>query len=137
MIIEHTKIPDVVEENIDQSKLVLANNIISNVYPLFDDMYQGHLSRIHKLTFEYKKKKVKVKESKYNLEGLMKRLERVKKESKLLDRIDKLVTSGLIYDGNMKHETIILLKIVHKLNDTQLETHLGNTLKMISKRFAK
>ena len=40
MILQQTVIADVVDDNINQSKLMLANNVIENVYPLFDEVYQ-------------------------------------------------------------------------------------------------
>ena len=60
-----------------------------------------------------------------------------KKVSKLLDRIEKLITSGLVYDGTLKHETIILLKITTKLSEDKLDYHLKDTLTTISKRFSR
>jgi septal ring factor EnvC (AmiA/AmiB activator) len=137
MIIEQTNIPDVTEENIDKSKLTLADNVITNVYPLFDEIYQDRIDSLSSIRSEYKKKKTQVKESKENLEGLMLHLERVKKESKLLVRIEKLINSGLANDGNLKHENVILLKIYNKLSNEKLEYHLRNTLKIISKRFSR
>ena len=137
MIIEQTNIPDVTKENIDRSKVVLADNIITNVYPLFDDVYKSHIASNARIKSEYKRNKNKLKENKNRLEQLMVELKRAKKEAKLLDRIEKLITSGLAYDGGMKHETVILLKVIHKLNDEKLDYHLRNTLNMISKRFAK
>lgn len=137
MNIEYTKIPDVVEENINQSKMILADNIISNIYPLFDDMYNGYLNSTKGLQSDYRKTKTQVKESKQALEKMMIELNRVKKVSKLLDRMGKLIGSGLVYDGNLKHETVILLKIVNKLSDDKIEFHLRNTLKTITKRFAQ
>jgi hypothetical protein len=136
MIIEYTKIPDVTEENIDHSKIVLADSILSNVYPLFDDIYNGYLTSTKSLYSEYNQKKSEVQESKKKLESLMVELKRVKKVSKLLDRISKMINSGLVYDGNLKHETVILLKVVNKLSDDKLDVHLRNTLKTITKRFA-
>jgi hypothetical protein len=136
MIIEYTKIPDVTEENIDHSKIVLADSILSNVYPLFDDIYNGYLTSTKSLYSEYNQKKSEVQESKKKLESLMLELKRVKKVSKLLDRISKMINSGLVYDGNLKHETVILLKVVNKLSDDKLDVHLRNTLKTITKRFA-
>jgi hypothetical protein len=137
MIIEKTKIPDVVKENIDISKIILADNIISNIYPLFDDMYNESLNSTKNLESQYKKKKIEVKNSKEKLEGLMLKLTRVKKILKLLNRIEKLIDSGLVYDGSLKHETIILLKIINKLSNDKIDFHLRNTLKTISKRFSQ
>jgi len=136
MIIEETNIPDVIEENIDVSKILLADNIIENIYPLFDEIYQDKVGTLSSYDSKYKQIKTKVRKSKEHLEGLMLKLERTKKESKLLTRIEKLINSGLTNDGALKHENIILLKIYNKLTTEKLEEHLRNTLKIISKRFS-
>lgn len=137
MIIEQTKIPDVTHKNIDPSKIVLADNIISNVYPLFDEIYQDQIGTLDSISSKYNKKKSQVKKNKHELERLMLTLERVKKEGKLLTRIEKMINSGLTNDGSLKHETIILLKIYNKLTNEKLDHHLRNTLKIISKRFSR
>jgi hypothetical protein len=62
---------------------------------------------------------------------------RQKRVSKLLQRLEKLVSSGLVYDGTLKHETVILLKILPKLSNEQIDDHLRKTLQVIKKRFAK
>jgi len=137
MNIIETKIPDVHEDNISQSKVVLADNIIRNIYPLFDEIFSMKVEQVDKLKVVLESKQVQVLESKRNLEQGIKNYKKKQKESKLLDRINKLVSSGLIYDGNLKHEMIILLKIIHNLSEEKLNYHLSNTLKIISKRFSK
>jgi hypothetical protein len=137
MIIEETSIPNVVPENIDESKLVLADNIIQNVYPLFSEIYSTRIGEIEDIKTEIENKKISVKKNKEDLERLMEDYKRKKKISKLLDRIDKLISSGLVYDGTLKHETTVLLKIITKLSDEKLDYHLRNTLTTISKRFSR
>ena len=137
MIIEQTNIPDVTESNIDSAKIILADNIISNIYPLFDEIYQDQIGTVKSINSQYSEKKSQVQKNKKELEGLMLKLERVKKEGKLLARIEKLINSGLANDGSLKHENIILLKIYNKLTDEKLDQHLRNTLKIISKRFSR
>jgi hypothetical protein len=132
-----TKHADVTESNLDQSKVILADNIISNVYPLFDDVYTGKVSQVKKLKTLYEGRKTKVIRNKKNLEGMMNQYEKKKKVSKLLTRLEKLVDSGLVYDGHLKNETIVLLKIIDKLSDEKLTHHLAETLKIIGKRFSK
>lgn len=136
MIIEETKIPNVTPENIDKSKMILAENIIQNVYPLFNEVYTGQVSEIEVLKSQLAEKKRQVLSEKDELQALADSYKRKKKVSKLLDRIEKLINSGLIYDGALKHETIILLKIVTKLSEDKIDFHLRDTLKTISKRFA-
>ena len=137
MNIIETKIPDITPETIDQSKLVLADNIIKNVYPLFDEVYQAKISNISEIKKLLKEKKLLVIEKRHRLEELMSEYNKEKKVSKLLTRIEKLVDSGLVYDGSLKNQTIILLKIVDKLNDEKLDHHLSEILQIIRKRFQR
>jgi len=137
MNIIETSMPDVTDTNLDQSKVILADNIISNVYPLFDDVYTEKVSQVKKLKTLFESRKSKVVKNKQNLEIMMGNYERKKKVSKLLTRLEKLVDSGLVYDGHLKSETIVLLKIVDKLSNEKLDYHLSETLKIIGKRFSK
>lgn len=137
MNIIEMKIPDVHKENINQSKVVLADNIIRNIYPLFDEIFSTKVDEVKKLEEVLDKKKTQVLESKTQLENGIKDYKKKQKESKLLDRINKLVSSGLIYDGNLKHEMTILLKIINTLSVEKLDYHLSNTLKIIGKRFSR
>jgi len=137
MIINETNVPDIVEDNIDYSKVVLADNIIKNVYPLFDEVYQSKIKYIKNLKNDLEYKKSEVRERKKELEELMSKYKKEKKISRLLTRIEKLVNAGLIYDGNLKNQFIILLKVVDKLDDERLDHHLKDTLRIIRKRFSK
>ncbi|MFW9871506.1 MAG: hypothetical protein ACFFG0_00180 [Candidatus Thorarchaeota archaeon] len=136
MIIEDTNIPNVIPENISRSKEVLAENIIKNVYPLFNEVYSGHINEIENLKKELDTKRKTVINEKNELQNLIDIYKVKKKISKLLDRIEKLINSGLVYDGKLKHETTILLKIVTKLTEDKLDYHLRETLQTISKRFS-
>lgn len=137
MKIIETSIPDVTETNLDESKVILADNIIKNVYPLFDEVYTEKVSQLQKLKKLYSDRKSKVIENKQHIEIMMKHYEKKKKVSKLLSRLEKLVDSGLVYDGHLKNETIVLLKIIDKLPDDKLEYHLTETMKIIGKRFSR
>lgn len=137
MIIEETKIPNVITENIEESKMILSENIIQNIYPLFDEIYSSQIDGIDICKKEFTTKKQKVLEQKNELQVLVDLYKKKKKVTKLLNRIEKLITSGLVYDGALKHETTILLKIATKLSDEKLDYHLRETLKTISKRFSR
>jgi hypothetical protein len=136
MRIQETNIPDITESNIDNSKMILAENIIKNVYPLFDDVYIEKVSQLKKLKKLFEERKIKVVRNKKNIEMMLKQYDKKKKVSKLLSRLEKLVDSGLVYDGHLKNETVILLKIIDKLPDDKLDHHLSETLKIIGKRFS-
>ncbi len=132
-----TNIPDVTPETIDESKVVLANNIIKNVYPLFDEVYQGKMGHVNKMKKVLKEKKTIIRGKKDKLEELMSEYDREKKISKLLTRIEKLVDSGLVYDGSLKTQTVVLLKVINKLSNEKLDHHLSETLQIIRKRFQR
>jgi hypothetical protein len=137
MKIEDTHIPNIIPENIDKAKLNLADNIIHNVYPLFDDVYLTKRNEINALKEQLKAKRNRVLNNKKELEDMMLEYQKQKKISKLLSRVEKLVDSGLIYDGGLRHEMVILLKVVNRLNNEKLDQHLRETLQTISKRFSK
>lgn len=137
MNIVETNIPNVVPDNIPKSKEVLADSIIANVYPLFNEIYNTRVDEIETLKKQLSNKKEIVKKHKTTLEHYMAEYKRKKKISKLLDRIEKLISSGLVYDGTLKHETVVLLKIVTKLSEEKLDYHLKDTMRTISKRFSR
>ena len=137
MIITETNIPNVIPDNILKSKEVLADNIIANVYPLFSEVYNTRVDEIDLLKKALKAKKELVRKHKVALEQMMAEYKKQKKVSKLLDRIEKLIATGLVYDGTLKHETVILLKIATKLSNEKLDYHLKDTLRTISKRFSR
>jgi len=137
MNITETKIPDVTSDNITSSKKILADNIIKNVYPLFDEVYTEKLEEATSLKNITITKRVELKGQKESIEKLIGEYNRKQKISKLLNRLDKLVESGLTYDGTLKHETVILLKIIDKLPNDKLDNQIANTVQMISKRFSR
>ena len=137
MNIIETKMPDVIPENINESKIVLAESIIQNVYPLFDEVYNTRISDLGNLQKILKTKRSSVLSEKNNLQTLIDGYNKKKKVAKLLDRIEKMVASGLVYEGSLKNETIILLKIASKLSEDKLDYHLKSTLRTISKRFSR
>ena len=137
MILQETTIPDVVSENLDQSKLTLANNVIKNVYPLFDEVQREKRREVKELEKQLQEAKNQVQQRKRILEKLLNDYNRQKKVRKLLNRIERLVNSGLIYDGTLRNDTRILLKVIPKLTDEKLDFHLQDVLKTINKRFSK
>jgi len=130
-------IPNVVPEIIDQTKVDFANKIIAGVHPLFDEVFVHKKEQVEELKKELRTKKKKIREDKEQLEILFNEYKRKQKINKLLDRVSKLVSSGLVSLGGMRNETVVLLKVIEKLSDEKLDYHLAQTLSTISKRFAK
>lgn len=135
MNITETKIPDVTSEEIDRSKIILANSIIKDVYPLFNEVYSAKVNELNKLKSQMKNKRLKLKEQKNSIEHRIGEYKKTKKVSKLLEKIERLIEYGITYDGTMKHETVILLKIIDKLPSDKVDFQLRKTSQMINKRF--
>ncbi len=135
MNIIETKIPDINVDNIDQSKVHLAEKIIHNINPLFDDLQQTKIEEFKFKVNEFKQLKKNVLSNKTEIESLFKHYKKKQKVKQLLERIDKLVSLGIVNEGQTKQETIILLKIIDKLSTDKLNFHLKETMNTISKRF--
>jgi hypothetical protein len=137
MNITITEIPDVNVDTLDQSKIILADNIVKNVYPLFDEVFNSRISELDELQQNLQAKKIQVKEEKDNLQSMVDSYNKEKKIAKLLDRIEKVISSGLVYDGSLRSEMVILLKTINKLSDERLDYHLKSVMSTISKRFSR
>ena len=70
MNITETTIPDVSIENIDKSKIVLADSIIQNVYPLFDEVFNTRVEELESLQGTLKNKRTQVIEEKNSLQEM-------------------------------------------------------------------
>ena len=136
MRIVETNIPDIDSDNIDFAKVDLANKIIEEVYPLLDNLYQKNIDLSEGMSTELNQKKAKIQKHKNDLEDLIKLYSRKKKVKKLLDRIDKLVSSNIINENYNRQETVVLLKIIDNLKDDKLDYHLKSTMSMLTKRFS-
>jgi len=135
MRILETAIPDIHSNNIDESKVKLAEKVIKNVYPLFDELNSDKISTIARSRRELKTKKQKILDSKVGLQQYINEFNRRKKVKKLLEKISRLVTLGLTSDGTARNELIILLKIINKLPDDKLDKQIDKTTRTITKRF--
>lgn len=137
MNIIETSIPDVTIENLNQNKILIADNIIKNVYPLFDEVYQAKLERVIELRSNVKGGKMKMKTEKDTMEKLMNSYQKEKQITKILERVKKLISAGLTYDPSLKHETVILLKILDKLPREKLDQQFSKVSQLLSKRFSR
>jgi len=137
MNIIRTNIPDVTKRNIAEHKEVIADSIIKNVYPLFDEVYQAKVQSNFRLKKKVIEGKQKIKNEKDTMQQLVIEYKKEQKISKILDRIEKLVKAGLTYDNTLKHETVILLKIIDKLPAEKLDQQLSKTIQILNKRFTK
>jgi len=137
MIIEETEIPNVTPTNVDKSKIFLADNIIKNVYPLFGEIYEERQKNISVLKEEISHRHVNILSAKEELEKMMVDYDRKKKIHKLLTRVKQLIDSGIIYEGSMKYEMTILLKVLNKLSTEKIDHHIKETMAILTKRFSR
>jgi len=137
MNIIETSIPDVTKRNISTNKEAIADSVIQNVYPLFDEVYQAKLDLVLQLKNRIKTGKSQIRNEKETMQQLIAAYQKEKKVSKILGRIEKLVAAGLTYDPTMQHETVILLKIIDKLPADKLEHQLAKTTQLLNKRFSQ
>jgi hypothetical protein len=137
MKIVETDFYDIGESNIDESKLDLANTIISNVYPLFDEVYFDFLKKERTIQSSIKSKHDLIQSERISVEETIKKYSRKKKVRKLLERITKIIEAGLSHDSSVRNETVALLRVIDKLSDEKLDHHLNETIQLLNKRFAR
>lgn len=137
MKIIQTDLPDITKENLNQSKINLANSIVHNVYPLFDEFYESKIEERNQLKEVLKDKNEEIVKCKNELQEMINGVTNKKKVKKLLNRFSTLVSSGLAYDSNIKKEFVIALKIIDKLSNEKIDHYLSKTMSVINKRFAK
>jgi len=137
MRIIETPIPDFHEESIDKSKVLLGQKIIDNISPLLNQAYLAKVEYKKKLQEEIKTEKKKIDDAKREVQQIINDYNRKKKVARILDRINKLVETGLIHDSQLRHETVILLKILDKLPEDKLDLQLNRTIEVLNKRFSR
>jgi hypothetical protein len=137
MNIVETSIPDFFEKTIDQTKVFLAQKIIDNISPLLNEAYLAKGEYKKKLQEESKIEKKKIDDAKREVQLIINDYNRKKKVARILDRINKLVESGLIHDSQLRHDTVILLKILDKLPEDKLDMQLNRTIEVLNKRFSR
>lgn len=136
MNIVETSIPDINTSNINLAKVQLANKLIQNITPLFNDVKKEQKLEFNRKAIRYNKVKGIVTSNKKELDVLFASYKRKQKVKKLLERIDKLVSLGIINDGTIKQETVVLLKVIDKMPEDKLDFHLKDTLSTIKKRIS-
>jgi hypothetical protein len=137
MKIVETSIPDINIKNIDKSKLNLAEKIVKGIHPLLDDVYREKTKQLEEFKDDYKVLRQKVHRRKEELEQLMIEHRRKKRVKDLVEKISKLVSTGLVHEGAMRNQMVVLLKIVENLSEEKLNHQLREITNMVSKRFAR
>lgn len=136
MRIIETDINDIPEINLNNSKLNLADEIISYVQPIFSKDYNEKIREIKEFKKRILEKKDTIKIEKNELEDLLKVFSKKSKESELLNKMGKLIQTGLIQDS-MKTEMSVLLKSFDNISEEKITSYLNETIKLVSQKFAK
>lgn len=136
MRILETDINDIVIENLEISKLKLADNVISYIQPIFSKDYKEKVSEIKTLRKSIDDKKENIKKEKDELENLLKTFSKKNKERELLGKMGKLIQTGLIQES-MKNEMSVLLKSFENLPEEKITSYLNETIMLLSQKFAK
>ena len=127
-----------IEENEDTNidKLNLANDIISNISPLFNKEYLNKLRKFKKLKSMVEEKKIRIQNEKLELETILNEFNKKEKQRRLIYKLSKLIYSGLIQE-TMKFELITILNSFDTLDDKKITEYLTETMRIISRKFAK
>lgn len=135
MKITITNIPDIYTENLDKSKIELADKVVRKFYPIIDKVNDDRKLKIRKLEIVIKKNKVKINKEKSEVERMVNEYRRKSKIKTILERISKLVSFGLVNESTGKREMISVLRNIDNLSDEKLNLYLNETLKILNKRF--
>jgi len=137
MNIETLNLPDITNNNIQESKILLANSIIENIYPLFDNIFMEKKNKIEELSTDLKKRDAILSRKKDVVEQSIKEYQREKLVSSFLSEVENLVHSGLVNDSGTRQQVIVLLKTLDKLSEDKIKNMIFDAKRVLGKKFSK
>lgn len=137
MKITVSNIPVIDSSNINEEKVQVIDALIENIKPLFDELRPEKESEIKQLKTQLNEINKKINQIKKIIIKLTNEYELEKAKQKLLQRISKLVKSGIVYDPQIKKELIIILKVIPKMKKEQIEQNSRKILDILNKKFDK
>jgi len=122
MITKITNISDVNLYVVDpiKAKENLATNIISLMGPMVDETIRERKENLKKNNRQLKMIVNNIDEMKEQLQNLVNKYKRLKLKKSLLEIIDKLISSGLIYQSTLTVEVKQILMNIDKLKEKEL-----------------
>lgn len=129
-------ISDITEKNIDEFKVNLANEIISNMVPYINKEIIDKIKKLKELRNSLRSKRELILEQKNELENLLKTFDRKKKIKLLLDRALRLTTIGSLDDPNIRSEISVMLKVIDDLPEDKLDFYISEMMRIVSRRFS-
>jgi len=136
MNIVELAISDITEKNIDEFKVNLANDVISNMVPYINKEIVDKIKRLKDLKQSLRSKKELILEQKNELEKLLKTFDRKKKIKLLLDRALRLTIIGSLDDPNIRSEISVMLKVIDDLPEDKLDFYISEMMRIVSRRFS-
>lgn len=136
MRIIETEINDICVDNIEESKINLVNEIINYVQPIFTDEYKEKVHEIKSLKSTLVDNQERIKKEKDELTNLFNIFSKKNKEKVLLNKMGKLIHTGLIQES-MKNEMTVLLNSFDRLPEEKITSYLNETIVLLSQKFAK
>ncbi len=133
MKIINTGIKDININNIDETKIEFADNIISKIKPLIDSAIHNIADEVTTYDRKLKFKDNEIATKKNKLKKDSEQLKRQEKISQLLENISKMIDLGIMKNTSFKNEVLILLKIIPKLDISKIEKHLNKTTNIVKK----
>jgi hypothetical protein len=133
MRIVETFVPDIIDSNIDQQKVLLSNRILSLVTPLLDGVVSKRVEERNALIFEFENNQKKISREKSELERLSRIYEKEKKIKNIFDAISNIDFVKFEYNKSLKNEVVVLLRIIEKLPEEKISSYLQNILKISNK----
>jgi len=125
-----------IPNDLKEVKSDLINNVIEYIQPLFSTEYIQKLKEIKKLRKNIELKKEQIKQERQELEKIKNLLDKKIKKHTLLEKINKLIMSGLVHNS-MKKELIVLLKTFEEMGYERIHSYLNEVMKIINQKFAK
>ena len=136
--LELINVLDLTSQNIDSIKMELAEKIINKISPLFNEAYINKKIEYKKALKQKKNIIDEVNKKKESMMSLVKEYERKTKIKKLLERINKIVSSDIIHSSlNLKKDMSFLIKIINNLSEEKINHYLVETNRIITKKFSK
>ena len=136
MNINELIISDITEKNIDEFKVSLANEIISNMVPYINKEIISKVKKLRDLKNSLRSKRELILEQKSELEKLLKTFDRKKKIKLLLDRALRLTTIGSLEDPSIRSEISVMLKVIDDLPEEKLDFYISEMMRIVSRRFS-
>jgi hypothetical protein len=137
MKIEELNLPDVTDNNLEESKVLLANSIIKNIYPLFDNIFMDKKNKIEELKTHLVRRENIIKKKKELVQEFASSYEKEKTITQFLSEVENLMNTGMIMDSSVKHQVIVMLKTLDKFSQDKIKSRIIDIKRVLGKRFGR